>query len=361
MQCPGIGAVRMRQLCSAVAEPPGGLKEPWRWSLPRLQKAFGWPEQVLCSFDRYRTSLGLQPCLEVPSHVLLPCDPGWPAGFENLERPPLSIQWRGTRGLLPLLSSQQAIAVVGTRRPSSHGLRMAAGLGRALARARWPVVSGLAEGIDAAAHRACLESGGQTVAVLGTPLHRVYPPEHRQLQQAIADAGLLITEFRDSERVSRSCFARRNRLLAAVTKAVVVVECPQNSGALRTAAMARSMDIPVWVVPGDALRDSAQGSNALLGSVAEPLINPQDLIQQLGPGPCLPGSHADPGLAEDDGNTMPCTPVQVRLLKLLNDDFSFDEMVQSLQSNPENIASELLKLELAGRVKAQPGLRWRTL
>ena len=238
---------------------------------------------------------------------------------------------------------------------------MAACLGRALARAGWPVVSGLAEGIDAAAHRACLESGGQTVAVLGTPLHRVYPPEHRQLQQAVADAGLLITEVRDIERVSRSCFARRNRLLAAVTKAVVVVECPQNSGALRTAAMARSMDIPLWVVPGDALRVSAQGSNALLGSGAEPLINPQDLIQQLGPGPCLPGSHADQGLAEDDGNTMPCTPVQIRLLKLLNDDFSFDEMVQSLQSNPESIASELLQLELAGRVKAQPGLRWRAL
>ena len=351
----------MRQVCSAAAQAPGGLQELWRWSLPRLQRAFEWPESVLCSFERYRRSLGLQPPIEVPSHVLLPGDPGWPAAFDNLQRPPLSIQWLGNSDLLSLLSSQQAIAVVGTRRPSSHGLRMAACLGRALARAGWPVVSGLAEGIDAAAHRACLESGGQTVAVLGTPLHRVYPPEHRQLQQAVADAGLLITEVRDIERVSRSCFARRNRLLAAVTKAVVVVECPQNSGALRTAAMARSMDIPLWVVPGDALRVSAQGSNALLGSGAEPLINPQDLIQQLGPGPCLPGSHADQGLAEDDGNTMPCTPVQIRLLKLLNDDFSFDEMVQSLQSNPESIASELLQLELAGRVKAQPGLRWRAL
>ncbi len=351
----------MRQVCSAAAQAPGGLQELWRWSLPRLQRAFEWPESVLCSFERYRNSLGLQPCTEVPGHVLLPCESRWPACFENLERPPLSIQWRGNADLLDLLSSQQAIAVVGTRRPSSHGLRMADGLGRALAQARWPVVSGLAEGVDAAAHRACLEAGGQTVAVLGTPLHRVYPPEHRQLQQAVADNGLLITELRDSERVTRSGFARRNRLLAAVTRAVVLVECPRNSGALRTAAMARALDIPVWVVPADALRDSAQGSNALLGSGAEVLIDPQDLIQQLGPGPCVSGALGDAGGDKQSGNAIPCSAVQSRLLNLLNDDFSFDELVQSLQSDPESIASELLKLELAGRVMAQPGLRWRAL
>ena len=351
----------MRQLCSAVDQASGGLQAPWGWSLSRLRREFGWPESVLCSFDRYRRSHGLQPCIEVPDHVLLPCDPGWPEVFAKLERPPLSIQWRGDRGLLSLLSSQQAVAVVGTRRPSSHGLRMAECLVRALAQAGWPVVSGLAEGIDAAVHRACLEAGGQTIAVLGTPLHRVYPSEHDQLQRAVAEDGLLLTEFQDSERVTRSGFARRNRLLAAVTRAVVVVECPQNSGALRTAAMARSMDIPVWVVPGDALRDSTQGSNALLRSVAQPLINPQDLIQEIGPGPCRSFPSVDTGLTQQGGSTTACSPFQIRLLKLLNDDFSFDEMVQSLQSNPESVASELLKLELAGRVLAQPGLRWRRL
>ena len=196
----------MRQLCSAVDQASGGLQVPWGWSLSRLRREFGWPESVLCSFDRYRRSHGLQPCIEVPDHVLLPCDPGWPEVFAKLERPPLSIQWRGDRGLLSLLSSQQAVAVVGTRRPSSHGLRMAECLVRALAQAGWPVVSGLAEGIDAAVHRACLEAGGQTIAVLGTPLHRVYPSEHDQLQRAVAEDGLLLTEFRDSERVTRSGF-----------------------------------------------------------------------------------------------------------------------------------------------------------
>ncbi|KZR89421.1 DNA-processing protein DprA [Synechococcus sp. MIT S9508] len=254
----------MHQLCSAAAQAPQGFQELWGWSLPKLHKEFAWPASVLSSLERYRASLGLQPCIEVPVDVLLPCAPEWPAGFERLERPPLSIHWRGRRALLSSLSLQQAVAVVGTRRPSNHGLRMADKLGRALAQAHWPVVSGLAEGIDAAAHRACLQAGGSPVAVLGMPLHRVYPLEHRALQQEVAQAGLLITELRDSASVTRSSFALRNRLLVAVTKAVVVVECPENSGALRSAAMARSLGIPVWVVPGDALRESSQGNNALL-------------------------------------------------------------------------------------------------
>ena len=238
---------------------------------------------------------------------------------------------------------------------------MADKLGRALAQAHWPVVSGLAEGIDAAAHRACLQAGGSPVAVLGTPLHRVYPPEHRALQHEVAQVGLLITELRDSERVTRSSFALRNRLLVAVTKAVVVVECPENSGALRSAAMARSLGIPVWVVPGDALRESSQGSNAFLQSGALPLINTQALMDQLGAGPCLSSFGQGDASALQSKKPQTSDPVQTHLLKLVDDDSSFDEMVQALQSNPECVAAELLKLELEGLVVAQPGLRWRSL
>ena len=186
----------------------------------------------------------------------------WPESLLDLDRPPLSLQWCGRRDLWSLLSSRQAVAVIGTRRPSTHGLRMAEALGRALAFAGWPVVSGLAEGIDAAVHRACVQSQGVPVGVLGTPLHRVYPPDHRGLQQSVAETGLLFTELRDDARVQRSTFALRNRLLVAVARAVVIVECPKASGALHSAAIAESMARPLWVIPGDALRHSAQGSNA---------------------------------------------------------------------------------------------------
>ena len=361
IQCPGIGSVRMRQLCSAAAETPQGLEDLWSWPLSRLQKAFKWPASLLCSFERYRGAVGSHPVMEVPGHVLLPCDPEWPAGFDSLERPPLSLQWCGHRELLSLLSSQQAVAVVGTRRPSPHALRMAELLGQALAQAQWPVVSGLAEGIDAAAHRACLRAGGRPVAVLGTPLHRAYPPQHRCLQQEVAQAGLLMTELRDTERVMRSSFARRNRLLIALARAVVVVECPNNSGALRSASVARAMGIPVWVVPGDALRESAQGSNALLRSGALPLINVQHLIDQLGPGPCPSRSAESAASCLQSENACPSGSDQKRLLKLVHEGSTFEEMVQSLQSSSELVAAELLKLELSGLVMAQSGLRWRPL
>ena len=348
----------MRQLCAA-AEASQGFQELWEWSLSKLRQEFGWPASVLSALERYRASRGLQPCLDVPVDVLLPCDTEWPAGFDRLERPPLSIQWRGSRSLLSLLSSQQAVAVVGTRRPSNHGLRMADHLSRILAEAHWPVVSGLAEGIDAAAHRACLQAGGTPVAVLGTPLHRVYPPEHRSLQQEVAQAGLLMTELRDTGRVTRSGFALRNRLLVAVTKAVVVVECPENSGALRSAAMARSLGIPVWVVPGDALRASAHGSNALLESGALPLTNAQALIDQLGAGPCMSFVRESTTATLTSQKSLPW--LQRRLMNLVDNDSTFDEMVQALESTPEFVATELLKLELAGLVTPQPGLRWRSL
>tara|TARA_B100000073_G_scaffold326089_1_gene310439 strand:+ start:959 stop:1630 length:672 start_codon:yes stop_codon:yes gene_type:complete len=223
------------------------------------------------------------------------------------------------------------------------------------------LVSGLAEGIDADAHRACLRAGGSPFAVLGTRLNIVFPPDNRVLQQEIAQAGWLMTELRDSESLTQLSFAMLNRLLVAVTKAVVVVVCPEISGALHSAAMARSLGIPVWVVPGDALRESSQGSHALLQSGALPLINPQALIDQLGEGPCVSclGQGDASALLSDRPQTS--DTARTHLLKLVDDDSSFVEMVHALQSNPERLAAESLKIELEGFVVAQSGLRWRSL
>ena len=182
------------------------------------------------------------------------------------------------------------------------------------------------------------------------------------MQKEVAQAGLLMTELRDAERVMRSSFALRNRLLVAVTRAVVVVECPKNSGALRSAAVARSLNIPVVVVPGDASRQSVRGSsNALLQSGALPLISPQALIDQLGPGPCVSTIEKTESFDLRSEKVPASGSMQIRLLKLVNDDSSFDQIVQSLRLKPERVAAELLKLEMAGLVIAQPGLRWRSI
>ena len=351
----------MHQLAAVADALPGGWQELWRWPLERFRREFSWPESVLASVEAYRSTCDDAQPFKVPAQVLLPCDSLWPALFDRLERPPLSLQWDGEACLLPWLASQQAVAVVGTRRPSSHGLRMAERLGGLLADAGWPVVSGLAEGIDAAAHRGCLRTGGRPVAVLGTPLHRVYPPEHRALQRAVNQSGLLVTELRSATRVQRSSFALRNRLLVALTRAVVVVECPKSSGALLSAAMAQRLGVPVWVVPGDALRDSARGSNALLRSGAHALLDPQDLLDALGPGPAKALCPAP--LAR--GTTTAMSPsiggVQRQLLQLVDAGSTLEEMVLALKLDSQAVAAELLRLELDGLVLPQPGLRWRRL
>ena len=351
----------MRQLAAVADVLPGGWPELWHWPLERFRLEFSWSESVLASVEAYRSTCDDARPIEVPAQVLLPCDSLWPNQFARLERPPLSLHWEGEACLLPWLASQQAVAVVGTRRPSPHGLRMAERIGGLLAHAGWPVVSGLAEGIDAAAHRGCLRSGGCPVAVLGTPLHRVYPPEHRALQRAVSQSGLLVTELRRETRVQRSSFALRNRLLVALTRAVVVVECPISSGALLSAAMAQRLGVPVWVVPGDALRDSARGSNALLRSGAHALLDSQDLLDALGPGPAKALSPAP--LA--GGTTTAMSPsigsVQRQLLQLVEAGSTLEEMVHALNLDSQAVAAELLRLELDGLVLAQPGLRWRRL
>ena len=343
----------MQQLASLSSEMACGLGDLWDWPLSRFRDVLGWPESLLSSLARYRQACRSPGSAAVPGHVLLPMDACWPESLSGLDRPPLSLQWCGRRDLWPLLSSRQAVAVIGTRRPSVHGLRMAEALGRSLASAGWPVVSGLAEGIDAAVHRACVRSRGVPVGVLGTPLHRVYPKEHRGLQQSVAETGLLFTELRDDARVRRSTFALRNRLLVAVARAVVIVECPKASGALHSAAIAQSMGLPLWVVPGDAMRHSSQGSNALLQGKASALVDPMAFIQALGTGPVpCQDSMVSPTALK---------PSTEKLLQQVNDGATLEQMAMRLQEDPQHIAKSLLQLELEGVVTAMPGLRWRSL
>lgn len=330
-----------------------GLADLWTWPLPRFREALGWPESLLRALARYRQTVDVPGDVAVPGHVVLPMDACWPESLSGLDRPPLSLQWSGRRDLWSLLSSRQAVAVIGTRRPSAHGLRMAEALGRSLALAGWPVVSGLAEGIDAAVHRACVRSGGVPVGVLGTPLHRVYPQDHRGLQASVAETGLLFTELRDDARVQRSSFALRNRLLVAVARAVVIIECPKASGALHSAAIAQAMGLPLWVVPGDAMRPSAQGSNALLQQNASALVDLRAFIRSLGPGP-IPSQRL-PGIP------VPREASTEKLLQQVNDGATLEQMAMHLQEDPQRIAQSLMQLELDGVVTPLPGLRWRSL
>lgn len=359
--CQGVGWVRLR----ALEALPGGLEAAWTMPLQELGGHTGWSGSLLDQVAAYRQRHGPVPI--APGHhrrrgeapVLLPGDPAWPPALTDLPRPPVALHWRGQGRLWPQLARRQAVAVVGTRRPSLHGRAMARRLGEVLARAGWPVVSGLAEGIDAAVHRGCLEAGGAPVAVLGTPLSRVYPRHHRELQQAVGQSGLLISESSPGARVLPGHFAARNRLQVALARAIVVVECPESSGALHSASMAWQQGLPLWVVPADAGKASALGSNRLLTQGATPLVDPADLLAELGDGPLLPPRQTAPaaiaGLASarlaPQGN-------EAALLQAVGAGASLEQLCLRLQQDPADLMAPLLELELAGVLRAEAGLCW---
>jgi len=240
---------------------------------------------------------------------------------------------------------------------------MARRLGAVLAEAGWPVVSGLAEGIDGAVHRGCLEAGGVPVGVLGTPLERVYPRHHAALQAQVGTQGLLVSELPPGCRVQAGHFANRNRLQVALAAALVVVECPERSGALLSAELAWKHELPIWVVPADAGKISAMGSNRLLVQGATPLLSPADLIASIGEGPLKSAGRARPSAplaaAGPLGSATSLASKRQALLGALGSGSNLEQLSLDLGWSCQDITAGLLELELAGLVLAQPGLRWR--
>jgi DNA processing protein len=358
-QCPGLGAVRLPALEAHF----GSLEAAWEAPGAALAALPGWGAVLVAQVESFRARWGQEPLLRLALQrqggrgVLLPGDPRWPVSMAALSRPPLALWWRGHGSLWPLLARRGGVAVVGTRRPSSHGLAMAHRLGVALAAAGWPVVSGLAEGIDGEAHRGALVAGGAPVAVLGTPLERVYPSHHGSLQAEVGRMGLLLSEQPPGAAVLRGHFASRNRLLVALARAVVVVECPPRSGALLSAELAWSQELPLWVIPADAARQSAVGSNRLLAQGATPLLDPADLIAQLGPGPLAGrgGAAAGPAVQGRAG----ISAAERVLLDAVGGGASLEDLCRHLGTSAAQLAPQLLQLELAGQLRAEPGLRWR--
>lgn len=354
-QCPGLGWARLNRLWARHPDPAAA----WAVPLPELVPLLGLPARGAAALDRFRSAWGLQPlpaahaALRRQGTLLLPGDRALPEAVMELDRPPLALHWLGRGTLWAPLRHRQAVAVVGTRRPSPHGLAMAEAIGAALAQGGWPVVSGLAEGIDGAAHRGCLAKGGRPVGVLGTGLDRVYPRHHSQLQRQVAAEGLLISEQPPGSSVQPGHFAARNRLQVALAQALVVVECPEASGALHSADLAWRLGVPIWVVPADASKRSAAGSNRLLGDQASPLLDPAELLSRLGPGPLLGAGGAAAVVAKA------CADPE--LLEAVGRGASLEQLCLALDQPVAVVSSRLLALELAGAVRAQPGLCWQPI
>lgn len=367
-ECPGVGWDRIERLQAAFSSLEAAWSAPASEIHAALQPSTHLGPKGLAAVEAYRERFGPSPLGRPPApaerqrwhrqRCLVHRDASLPEALGKLERPPLQIYWQGRGALWGCLRKHRGVAVVGTRRPSRHGEAMARALGKALAQAGWPVVSGLAEGIDAAVHEGCLAAGGSPVGVLGTPLERVYPRHHAPLQRRVGEAGLLLSEQAPGANVRAGHFAARNRLQVALARAVVLVECPLSSGALHSAAMAWQQRLPLWVVPADAGKVSAAGSNQWLQRGVCVLLDPEDLIRELGPGP-LQRQAAACTAAQGCGAPRALINREAALLAALGDGASLEQLSQRLRQSPAQLSQRLLQLELAGVLQGEPGLWWR--
>ena len=284
--------------------------------------------------------------------ILTEKDAAYPEGLRRLEDAPLTLYVRGDLRA----EDAVAVAVVGARRCSNYGETQAERLASGLASAGLTVVSGLARGVDAAAHRGALRGKGRTVAVLGCGLGRVYPREHRELGDRVAENGALVSALPVTAPPRPKQFPIRNRWIAALSLGVLVVEATQRSGALITARLAGEMGKEVFAVPGDISRPQSRGCHDLIRDGAKLVTTVADVIEELD---LL--RQALRCVADDEPPPPPpsLTGVELKLYEALGTEpVDMDTLVRLTEIRPANAASALLALELRGLVKQLPGKRF---
>jgi DNA processing protein len=269
-------------------------------------------------------------------------DPEYPALLREIFDPPAALFYRGK-----LAPEEIMVAVVGTRRCSSYGRSVAENLGRELGQVRVTVVSGLARGVDTAAHRGALAGGGRTVAVLGTGLDVCYPRENFRLTEEIAANGALVTEFPPGMPCQPWHFPVRNRVIAGLSRAVVVVEARERSGALITAEMALEQGREVMAVPGNITSLVSRGPNHLLRQGARPVTGLADVLEGIGIDTLFPN---------DNRGAAALSPVENELIQLLGtESLTQEALIQRTRIPARDVLAGLVYLELKGLIRAMPG------
>jgi DNA processing protein len=297
--------------------------------------------------------------LEQPGHHLLRLgEPAYPALLATLADAPPLLFVRGD----PEVLAQAALAVVGSRNPTTGGRRLASRFAADLTRCGLVVVSGLAVGVDAAAHRGALEAGGLSVAVCGTGLDTVYPRTHAALADQLIAEGALVSEWPPGTPALPAHFPRRNRIISALSLGTLVVEAALRSGSLITARLAAEQGREVFAIPGSIDNPLARGCHALIRQGAKLVESVADILEELPAS--LAAARAQQSPPADDTNPRP-TRVPEETRTLLNamgyTPVTVDELVERVGLTAQMLSSMLLAMELQGLVEALPGGRYGRL
>lgn len=342
-----VGPVTFRELINTFGGAAAALD-----ALPELSRRGGGRALRLCPKSRAEDELAA--ALRINAQPLFTLEPGYPKALAAIDVPPPLIYVRGKVDLL----QQPAIAIVGSRLASAAGLKMARQFAADLGRAGLAIVSGLARGVDGAAHEASLETG--TIAVLAGGIDNIYPPEHEKLMQRIAEAGCLVSEMPPGFTPRAADFPRRNRIISGLSLGVLVIEAARRSGTLVTARLAGEQGREVFAVPGHPLDPRAEGTNQLLKTGATLVTEPKDVLETLEPMAGL--SHQafreiipQPTLAPLEIASGPSDISEQERKSVVQalgpHPIDIDEVGRATSLSARDVRSIIMELDLAGRVE----------
>ena len=342
----GIGPARLRALLDAF----GTIDAAWFAPEDALRQV-GLDRRSIGSLLEARRQMNLSAELtrlqRAGVQALTWYDPAYPQFLLTINDPPPVLYVRGEL----CLEDAWAIAMVGTRTASVYGREAARVLATDLARAGVTIVSGLARGIDAQAHRAALDAGGRTIAVLGSGLDIIYPGEHRKLAEEIAGHGALVTEYALGTKPEASNFPPRNRIISGLSRGVIIVEAGEQSGALITADFAAEQGREVFAVPGGIFQRGSKGTNRLIRDGAQPVLSANDVLEVLNM--TAVAEHVEAQML------LPADATEAVLLEQLSDDPSHVDDVGRAAGLPiATVSSTLALMELKGLVRQVGGMKY---
>lgn len=342
----GIGAVRFQALLDHF----GDAKTAWEAS-PADLTAAGLGAKVIDRFVDVRSSLDLEKYWDQIQkqhiEVITWQDPTYPPHLKEIDQPPPVLYIRGSI----TNEDQWAVAIVGTRQVTAYGRQVTEELAATLAQNGVTVVSGLARGVDAVAHSAALKAGGRTIAILGSGVDKIYPPEHRQMAEKVMAQGALISDYSPGTPPESTNFPPRNRIISGLSMAVVVVEAGETSGALITAEFAVEQGREVFAVPGNILAPQSKGCNRLIANGARPLLNAEDVLEALDLTRNIERREVR--------KVVPADAMEAVLLELLSHEPLHVDEIRAQSGLPiEKVSAALTMMELKGMVRQVGGMNY---
>ncbi|MGK7896809.1 MAG: DNA-processing protein DprA [Xenococcus sp. (in: cyanobacteria)] len=380
-QIPGIGPTLLKR----IKQKFGQLSQAWQLPVADLGQVEGFGGKIISKVQEERPQINPEQLLETHlkdnPQFWTPADPEYPQLLLEIPSPPPVLYYRGKVELRKDLEIIPAIAIVGTRYPTEYAKRWTRRITKTLTEQGFIIISGMAAGIDAEAHWSCLKAGGKTIAVLGTGADTIYPSSNQKLYHQITQEGLILSEYPANTKPDRGNFPARNRIIAGLSRAVLIMEAPQKSGALITARFANDFCRDVYVLPGTLDNQQAFGCLELLNRGAQIILGEEHLLEMLQSIPMLDSSlqtrsslsieQSQLTLALSEPNSNRATsrsqnkdfshlePELAKIMSIMTvDSLTIDDISEQTGLDTSKLLASLSQLEIMGLVSQLPGMRY---